>query len=186
MYSQEYQKLIGFHGHSCPGLALGYRMVKAAMEKTHLGKAGDEETVTIVENDSCSVDAVQFLLGCTFGKGNLIFKDHGKQVFTFITRPTGKALRVSLLPHAMDMPEGDTKSRTQMTREEMVEKILSMPEAELLKVKEVSIESPEKAQIHSSFICDLCGEPIMETRMIKKSGKTYCIPCADNLSKEPS
>ena len=186
MYPQEYEQLIGFHGHSCPGLALGYRMVKTAMEKYHLGKVEDEETLTIVENDSCSVDAVQFLLGCTFGKGNLIFKDHGKQVFTFVTRPTGKALRVSLLPHAMDMPEGATKSRMQMTREEMVEKILSMPEEELLKVEEMTIDSPQKAQIHSSVICDLCREPIMETRTVKKSGKTYCIPCANKLSKEPS
>jgi len=158
-------------------------MVKTAMEKFHLGKVGDEETVTIVENDSCSVDAVQFLLGCTFGKGNLIFKDHGKLVFTFVTKLTGKAWRVSLLPHAMDMPEGATESRMQMTREEMVEKILSMPEEELLKVEEVTIDSPQKAQIHSSVICDLCREPIMETRTVKKSGKTYCIPCANKQTK---
>ncbi len=56
----------------------------------------DEEIVAVVENDSCAVDAVQVLTGCTFGKGNLLFKDHGKQVYTFINRNTNDAVRVSL------------------------------------------------------------------------------------------
>ena len=56
----------------------------------------DEEIVAIVENNSCAVDAVQVLTGCTFGKGNLLFKDHGKQVYTFINRNTNDAVRVSL------------------------------------------------------------------------------------------
>jgi len=50
--------------------------------------------VAIAENSSCSVDAIQELLGCTFGKGNLVFKDYGKQAFTFYSRDQGKALRV--------------------------------------------------------------------------------------------
>ena len=178
-YPQDYEELIGFHGHSCPGLALGYRVVKTAMENTHFGKAGDEETVAIVENDSCSVDAVEFLLGCTFGKGNFIFKDHGKQVFTFFTRSAGKAVRVSLLSHALDMPG----ERTQETREKMVQRILSVPAEELFKVEDVEIDPPPQAQIHSSVTCDACGEPTMETRTVRKEGKTYCIPCAKGLSK---
>jgi formylmethanofuran dehydrogenase subunit E len=34
------------------------------------------------------------MLGYTFGKGNLIYKDYGKQVFTFYIRGEGKALRI--------------------------------------------------------------------------------------------
>jgi len=34
--------------------------------------------VAVVETDMCGVDAIQFLTGCTFGKGNLIHKDYGK------------------------------------------------------------------------------------------------------------
>jgi formylmethanofuran dehydrogenase subunit E len=87
--------VVRFHGHICPGLVLGYRVSEFALKE--LGrKSIDEEIVAIVENNSCAVDAVQVMTGCTFGKGNLIFKDYGKQVYTFIKRPSGKAIRISI------------------------------------------------------------------------------------------
>lgn len=49
------------------------------MEALGGGRDIDEEMVAIVENDSCAVDAIQVLTGCTLGKGNLIFRDYGKQ-----------------------------------------------------------------------------------------------------------
>ena len=61
------QKTTDFHGHWCPGLALGIRAAEWALNE--LGKAGDEEIVALVETDMCGVDAIQFLTGCTFGKG---------------------------------------------------------------------------------------------------------------------
>src|SRR3972149_1440687 len=87
--------VVEFHGHICPGLVLGYRVSMLALK--NLGnRSKDEEIVAIVENNSCAVDAVQVMTGCTFGKGNLIFKDYGKQVYTFIKRPSGKAVRISI------------------------------------------------------------------------------------------
>ena len=65
-----------FHGHWCPGLAIGIRAAEWALKE--LGKAPDEEIVAVVETDMCGVDAIQSLTGCTFGKGNLIHKDYGK------------------------------------------------------------------------------------------------------------
>src|SRR5512137_835119 len=81
-----------FHGHICPGLAMGYRVAKYAKE--HYARSQDEELVCIAENKSCSVDAVQSLLGCTAGKGNLIFVDNGKQVFSFYSRNQDRAMRI--------------------------------------------------------------------------------------------
>ena len=49
-----------------------------------------------MENDSCAVDAIQVVTGCTFGKGNLIFFDFGKQSYTFASRDSGEAVRVSM------------------------------------------------------------------------------------------
>ena len=63
-----YEEIIQFHGHECPGLAMGYRMATAAMNKLDSIRAEDEEIVTIVENDACGVDALQCVTGCTFGK----------------------------------------------------------------------------------------------------------------------
>jgi len=45
-----------------------------ALKKLRSHRATDEEFVAIVENDSCSVDAIEVVTGCTMGKGNLISK----------------------------------------------------------------------------------------------------------------
>ena len=87
---------IKFHGHACPGLAIGYRVASLALKELGL-RARDEELVAIVENNSCAVDAIQLICGCTFGKGNFIFKDFGKQVYTFIRRPQTEAIRIDIM-----------------------------------------------------------------------------------------
>jgi formylmethanofuran dehydrogenase subunit E len=71
------QETTNFHGHWCPGLAIGIRASEWVLKE--MGKAPDEEIVAVVETDMCGVDAVQYLTGCTFGKGNLIHKDYGKK-----------------------------------------------------------------------------------------------------------
>lgn len=81
---KDLKNAIDFHGHMCPGLAMGYRVARYVRER--YPRSEDEELVCIAENKSCSVDALQALLGCTAGKGNLIIKDHGKQAFTFYSR----------------------------------------------------------------------------------------------------
>ena len=53
--------------------------------------APDEEIVAVVETEMCAVDAIQALTGCTFGKGNLIHRDWGKNAYTFFRRSDGKA-----------------------------------------------------------------------------------------------
>jgi formylmethanofuran dehydrogenase subunit E len=63
-----------------------------------MGKSADEEIVAVVETDMCAVDAVQYLMCCTLGKGNLIHKDYGKNVFTFYRRRDGKAARLVARP----------------------------------------------------------------------------------------
>ncbi|NOZ25951.1 MAG: formylmethanofuran dehydrogenase, partial [Nitrospirae bacterium] len=71
-----FEDAVRFHGHVCPGLALGYRVSDLVLRE--LGpRSEDEELVAIVENNSCAVDAIQVMTGCTFGKGNLIFRDYG-------------------------------------------------------------------------------------------------------------
>ena len=47
-----------FHGHTCKGLAIGYRVGTLALDKLAAERAADEEIVAIVENASCAVDAI--------------------------------------------------------------------------------------------------------------------------------
>ena len=163
---------VQFHGHSCPGLAMGYRMTKAALDYFSYERAEDEELVAIVENDACGTDAVQFLSGCTFGKGNLIFKDHGKMVYTFYNRNSGKAIRIS---RPAEFKEQLTSK--DLSREEMIDWILSTSENEIVKLEEITIPEPEFARILKTVICEFCGETVTETRVYELDGKLVCIPC---------
>ena len=169
-----YKEMIAFHGHNCPGLAIGYRMTKAALNFLSESRSEDEELVAIVENNACGVDALQYISGCTFGKGNLIFKDYGKHVYTLYDRKTKKGVRVVFKDRAV--PEAMRKDRDQL-----INWLLSAPEEEIVSLKEVRIDEPEPARIMKTVICDFCGEGVMETRTRKVNGKTACIPCAEKI-----
>ncbi len=169
---KSYNKAVQFHGHSCPGLAMGYRMTKAALDLFSSERAKDEELVAIVENDACGVDAVQFLSGCTFGKGNLIFKDYGKMVYTFYHRASGKAVRISRIAGFR------TKlSDPQISREERINLILTTPEKDIVQIEEINIPEPEYSHIFETVLCEICAESVVENKTRMLDGKTVCIPC---------
>ncbi len=178
-----------FHGHACPGLALGYRVALAAMARLRALRATDEDLVAIVENSACSVDAVQFVCGCTFGKGNLIFMDHGKHVYTFFSRATGKGIRIYAEPPETTESETTALARKSVRtadeqkilnegRKRRIDWLLSLAEDELLSIVEVRKTAPSKARIYSSSRCARCGERMMETRCRVTDAKILCIPCA--------
>jgi len=189
---EEFKKAAEFHGHICPGLALGYRVAKYAKE--HYPRSKDEELVAIVENKSCSVDAIQNVLGCTFGKGNLIAKDFGKQVFTFYSRDQNKAIRIYFKGNVF---EGLDKFRQKSVtcelsekehqefaamREQAIQKILAAPDEELLSVTEVDIPAPEKARIYPTLRCQECGEGFMEVLGRMANGKVVCKSCYEKMT----
>ncbi len=167
-FPSDLQQVIRFHGHLCGGILLGYRAAKAGLERLGARRAEDEELIAIVENDSCAVDAVQVLTGCTFGKGNLFFRDHGKHVYTFALRPSGRAVRVSRKP-------GHHISHEQMLK--------ARPD-DLFWTEETTIKVPAPARIHESVLCERCGEPVMATRTRRRGGKLLCIPCAKRSVNE--
>ena len=70
---EDLKAAITFHGHLCPGLIIGYRAAILAAKELDLHRDKDEELVAVVENDACGLDAIQWMLGCSIGKGNLIF-----------------------------------------------------------------------------------------------------------------
>jgi len=189
LHSDDLRGAIQFHGHLCPGLALGYRVAQAALRELGADRPGDEELVAIVENDSCAVDAIQFISGCTFGKGNLIFRDYGKHVYTFIDRRTGQGVRIAEDYRGFeDDPRFDGFRRRQeagedVSREKQVylmEKsaaILQAEEKEFLILQPAAALTPEPARITTSVRCARCNEKFMESRGRTKDGKVVCIPC---------
>ncbi len=186
-----------FHGHTCPGLAIGVRVAGLALKEIFRGRAQDEEIVAIVENDSCAVDAIQLLTGCTLGKGNLILRDYGKQVYTFIRRPakeglTGEALRVSVdfrgpeeTPREKEMwgrfSGGDRSEEVlkavHARRSKKIKAIMEAADEELFSLRRLRMRPPCTARMLPSVRCEKCGEKMMETKMSLFGGRKLCRPC---------
>jgi formylmethanofuran dehydrogenase subunit E len=191
------QATTDFHGHWCPGLAIGIRAAEWALKE--IGKAADEDIVAVVETDMCGVDAIQFLTGCTFGKGNLIHLDYGKNAFSFFRRSDGKAMRLVTHPDIFgdDRRElmafqvrkqkqeltTEEEARWQQIRENMSDRVMSVPLDTLFTLKAPAGPAPGKARLLSSLVCDTCGEAVMESRTRRFQGKTLCIPCFEDLAR---
>jgi formylmethanofuran dehydrogenase subunit E len=185
------ENVIAFHGHWCPGLAIGIRASEVCLNE--IGHATDEEVVAVVETDMCGVDAVQYLTGCTIGKGNLLYRDFGKNAFTFFRRSDGKAVRVSMRTETysgpgqeyIDLQRKDAQSEaTDEDRKKMAKmknawaaRIMEVDLEELFEVKPVPGLPPKKARILAGLVCEECGERTMESRTRRLDGRTLCIPC---------
>lgn len=190
---EQIAKAVDFHGHWCPGLAIGLRAGEYVLN--HLGRAEDEEIVALVETDMCAVDAIQSLTGCTFGKGNLLYKDLGKLAFTFYRRSDGKGVRLVFDANRLGSPDSEFTElnrkwlrdeatpqeveRLMKMREERTEDIMGSDLTELFAVKEPGLAMPHSARILTSLVCDQCGESVMESRTRRLEGRTLCIACFD-------
>ncbi|MEO5679534.1 MAG: FmdE family protein [Acidimicrobiales bacterium] len=184
-------QVVRFHGNLCPGLAMGVQAAAIALRE--IGPhSTDEEVVAVVETDMCGVDGIQFLTGCTFGKGNLIHRDYGKNAYTFFRRSDGRAIRIAGRPDAWKRdPEHQAlfakirageASETERTRfrqlhEEQSHAVLALDPDVLFSVTEVDAEPPEKARIHASVPCARCGEGVMATRIRHLGDQELCQPC---------
>jgi len=191
--SAEFLGAIDFHGHLCPGLTIGYRAASIAMERLGVSRGSDEELVGIVETDACGIDAFQYLTGCTLGKGNLIFRDHGKQVFTLVRRADGRGVRVALRGDALGADQERTRLRARVMSGEAAEEeraeyqrgstdrvfeLLELPAERFGAVSDVQVELPPKAGSFPSVTCAVCGEGVMEPRARVRDGAPCCIPCS--------
>ena len=163
---------MAFHGHSCGGLTIGYKAALYAMELLDVGFSEDEDVVCITENDACGVDAIQVLLGCSAGKGNLLFHLRGKQAFSFYNRTTGRSVRLVL----KDRPEG-------MSRQEPFAYYQSLAPRDMFTVKETTITLPESARLFQSVKCECCGETTAENMIRLENGKKLCLDCYQVYSR---
>ncbi len=195
---EKVRETVAFHGHMCPGLAIGIRAAEVALRE--IGPhAHDEEVVAVVETDMCGVDAIQFLTGCTFGKGNLIHLDYGKNSFTFFRRSDGKGIRLVTRGEALDAPDPEWETlRSRLGDEDLTQEerdrfrhlhearsrqILEIPLENLFEVKKPQGKIPSHARLMDSITCESCGEGVMETRTRRFSGKTVCIPCFNEMEQ---
>lgn len=193
-----FSEVVRFHGHLCPGVTLGYCAAKIAIRELRTDRDVDEQLVAIVENDACGIDAIQAVTGCTMGKGNLIFRDYGKHVYTFINRATNDAVRISLKDREKDedpvlkglrarVREGKASLEETLAMrsrmQEQVDKMLIEPPEKYFDIKHVAVELPGKARLFNSVKCSKCGELVAESRARVQDGKFVCIPCFNEYTR---
>lgn len=190
--SAAFKKCADFHGHICPGMSIGFRAAQSAMQRLAEQRSQDEEIVAIVETDACCADPIQVLTGCTFGKGNFIYKDHGKMVMTLLSRKSGKGVRVAMRHGLFAADDEQTQLQQKATagqatdaerqrlrelRKQRTDTILTMPEHDLFAITEVATELPPKAKMEPSQPCAVCGEPVMGCKLQEVNGQKICRAC---------
>lgn len=133
MDKQLWNKCVEFHGHHCPGLAIGVRASLEAIKALPIDFSENQDIVCVSENESCSVDGIRAVLGCTGQKGNLLFIKNEKQAFSVFNRTTGASIRLIL------------KELPQMERDEMEAFLLNEPDpSKIFDFEKPHFELPEK------------------------------------------
>lgn len=155
--SERFRQIVAFHGHTCAGLAMGVRVAQAAARELG-GDFDPYNLVAIVETNRCPVDAIQVLLHTTAGKQNLIYQGHDRNVFTFVRRSDGKAIRITVndAGWGKNEPVFDTlrekkisgkatpeeKKKFDEMMEARAKAILGAPEDQLLIIEQVKVDLP--------------------------------------------
>lgn len=188
--AQSYQDVIAFHGHQCPGAAFGVRVAEAALQRLGRPAGG---LVLVAETDTCAVDALQVLTACTYGKRNLIHRDHGRNVFTFWDRDAGTAVRVRAkagsvvyrteeLWRLADLIEEGTATAQEQDhftalQAQRITALLELPEDDFLAVDEPHDPAPQPKRVAPVDTCVQCGEPTSVETLHEHRGRMLCPAC---------
>lgn len=172
MRNEVWKKAVDFHGHECGGLALGVRAAMEARKRFDIVFSPDEQVVCVTENDACGVDGIQAILGCTMGKGNLLYYGTGKMAFNFYDRRTGDSFRLMAKP-----------KKPGLRGAEYIDFVLEGPLDEIFQSGKTRYPLPEKARGLETVTCQICGEGAPETKIRYHKGKLVCLECYEDYSR---
>jgi len=142
-----------YHGHLCPGIALGYRATQVALAQLYPGEIpprGDQFVVCGTPR-ACPADAISYLTGARYGKGSegafngnlALDKSIGASCYIFAGMSTGKAIKLTTIfqfPKEMEALKAkkDTYPEANAQYEAMsrcmIIRILTAPEKEVFQV----------------------------------------------------
>lgn len=173
MIKEKFEQAARFHGHRCPGLAIGVRTAEEAKRILGIKEPGEKGITCMAESSACFIDGIQLLCGCTVGNGRLKFHLTGKTAFNFYTE-TGESVRLRLRTF-----EGE------MTKEERIAHILTAPFEELYETGEPAVAWPAYVPTkRESGKCAVCGETADLNMLKEKGGKLICVDCLTKNEKE--
>lgn len=93
MKSLFWEEAVRFHGHECPGLAIGVKACEAIISKMNI-KPKKDEIICITENDTCPLDGIKYVFGCDYDKKNLFYKESEELAFNIFNVNNNDSLRI--------------------------------------------------------------------------------------------
>lgn len=123
-----WEKTIEFHGHKCPGIAMGFKICEAAIKKLGINPLEDE-IICIAENNTCPTDAIRYILRCNEENNKLSFKLSEDLTFSFLNKTNNQKLKIQFKP---------LKREQKMNKEEFTDMILEMDVDDLMAYSEPS------------------------------------------------
>ena len=165
MHIPNIEQCVDFHGHICGGVAMGYAMASYAMKQ--LGADRSEELYCIVQFKNCMTDAVQYVTGCTAGKGNLEVHPIGKRALTLVRASTGEGIHVT----------ANFAFPNDVSREEGARIILAADPETFCKAQEVIIEIPQRKPCRYGP-CAVCGEEFDLNYGVETNSGILCPDCS--------
>jgi formylmethanofuran dehydrogenase subunit E len=187
------------HGHYCAGLSTGVIAGAVGMHYLQKNSSGSsdglEDIVAITEVNSCFVDGIQFVTGCTIGNNSLIYRDYGKTAVTIAKRSTREGIRLSLRPDFYQNFNSNHPDFTELFKEVIINQnrnprlikkfkaasakasfdMLEWPLEKIFDKSQVTANIPDYAPIRDSLVCDICKESFMD---IKAGSDNRCLPCS--------
>lgn len=184
-----------FHGHRCWASVAGVRVGLAALRTLGVKRSGGRQLHAFVEigedhGGMCFGDGVQFITGCTLGKGNMEKTPYGKLAVTLIERATNRAVRVSYKPtlakqiaasafmvkRGQGMEPDKIPEAEQM---ELVDLVWNTPESDVLTIGDIFQFEREWLPETMGFTpCAACGELTARAYVRVVGEKHVCIPCS--------
>ena len=146
-----WEQVIDFHGHTCPEIALGYRVAQIAMRELGIRPAPTSELSVVANTHSCALDAFQILNQVTYGRGKLIVNETKSHLYHFQYSGTSEGIQISIetaiLEHLAGISD-DLSTREKQTRQlEVIQLILGTEETcfcTILNIKKTKYENSVK------------------------------------------
>lgn len=137
-----WELVIDFHGHTCPGIALGYRIAQLAQREMGIRPTPDSECLVKAYTQTCAIDAFQVLSRATVGRRALIIEESHKHVYQFHITGTEEILQFTISPevleHFSSLKSGNLSPREkQNKRLEGVQYILSLEESAFCTIERI-------------------------------------------------
>jgi formylmethanofuran dehydrogenase subunit E len=186
------KRVVDFHGHICPELAMGSKFCEFIQHLLDDKILEDNVFSILAENSTSALDAIQILLGVTVGNQRLMVMDYGKHNYTLYSQQQEQSWRFKMIN--LDFNDGEAFHSLEekiINDKALLEDMLSFQQLIEARVQRIFALSPEQlfviestqctrqAQESTSLytICSVCGEQVLATRCVERREKVLCIPC---------